>query len=44
MTTLTISEPQRHRMRMNAGDHFSMRYLAATIGALGTLFLLLPVH
>jgi hypothetical protein len=31
-------------MRMNRSEHFGMRYLAAVIGALGTLFLLLPVH
>jgi hypothetical protein len=31
-------------MRMNDREHGVMRYLAATIGALGTLILLLPVH
>jgi hypothetical protein len=29
---------------MSRSEHSVMRYLAATIGALGTLFLLLPVH
>jgi hypothetical protein len=31
-------------MRMNRGQHFDMRYLAAVIGTLGTIVLLLPVH
>jgi hypothetical protein len=29
---------------MNGRDHCDMRYLAAIVGALGTLFLVLPVH
>jgi hypothetical protein len=29
---------------MNGSDHLGMRYLAAAVGFLGTLILVLPVH
>jgi hypothetical protein len=41
---LTISVPPRHESRTSADEDWGMRYLAASIGLIGTLILIAPFH